>query len=48
MQESGIFNYEFMPRKNVPLDSAYVFRLYAVYYTVLRDFRQYKKTIFQI
>ena len=40
MQKSGIFNYEFMPRKNVPLDSAYVFRLYAVYYNALRDFRQ--------
>ncbi len=40
MQKSGIFNYEFMPRKNVPLDSAYVFRLYATYYNALRDFRQ--------
>ena len=40
MQKSGIFNYEFMPRKNVPLDSAYVFRLYATYYNALHDFRQ--------
>ena len=40
MQKSGIFKHEFMPRKNVPLDSAYVFRLYAMYYNALRDFRQ--------
>ena len=40
MQKSGIFNFEFMTNLNVPLDSAYIFRLYAVYYTVLRDFYQ--------
>ena len=38
MQKSGIFNNELMPKKNVPLDSAYIFRLYAVYYTALRIF----------
>ena len=40
MQKTGNFLIDFMPKTIVPLDSAYVFRLYAMYYNALRDFRQ--------
>ena len=41
MQKSGIKFWELMPRTIVPLDSAFIFTLYAMYYTALSPFRQY-------
>ena len=40
MQKTGNFLIDFMPKTIVPLDSAYVFRLYATYYNALRIFYQ--------
>ncbi len=40
MQKSGKIIWDFMPRTIVPLDSAYIFPLYALYYNALRHFWQ--------
>ena len=40
MQKIGKKLIEFMPKKNVPLDSACVFLLYTMYSNALRDFTQ--------
>ena len=40
MQKSGIKIWELMPRTIVPLDSAVVFILYAIYFTAYSDFLQ--------
>ena len=44
MQKSGIKFWELMPRTIVPLDSAVVFILYAIYSTAFTDFYQPKIT----
>ncbi len=41
MQKSGIKFFRILPRTIVPLDSAIIFTLYAVYYTAHSHFRQY-------
>ena len=40
MQKSGIKIWELMPRTIVPLDSAVVFTLYAMYYSAYSHFKQ--------
>ncbi len=40
MQKSGINFFNIVPRTIVPLDSACVFALYAVYFSVFCDFLQ--------
>ncbi len=41
MQKSGIKFLRILPRTIVPLDSAVIFVLYAIYYTAYSHFRQY-------
>ncbi len=41
MQKSGIKFLRILPRTIVPLDSAVIFVLYAIYYTAHSHFRQY-------
>ncbi len=41
MQKSGINFLRILPRTIVPLDSAVIFVLYAIYYTAYSHFRQY-------
>ncbi len=41
MQKSGVKFLRILPRTNVPLDSAVIFVLHAIYYTAYSHFRQY-------